>query len=114
MDASVLQIGLRTFVALHVRLDGVQRGEWPIAFGAGERFEVAVLVAGQLDVRLEGFRAEGTLECSHIGVGEQMMVVDGWGFVAYGYKMYYKKYILAQDAKVGFIFRNNIFCIANY
>lgn len=82
MDARMLHVVLRPFVALHVRLDGVQGGERPVAFGAGERFDVAVFVAGQLDVRFERLRAVRTLEGTHIGVGEQVMVVDGRSFVA--------------------------------
>lgn len=46
MYARMLEIGLRPFVALHVRLDSEQCGEWSIAFGARKRLSVAVLVAG--------------------------------------------------------------------
>lgn len=82
--ARVFECVIGPFVAFHVRFDSVQRGKWTIAFGAGERLGVAVLVAGQLDVRLERFRAERTLERTKLRVGEQVVVVHGVRFVAEG------------------------------
>lgn len=82
MRARMLQIGRGALVALHVRPDGVQCGKGSIAFGARERLGVAVLVAGQLDVRLERLGTERTLEGAHVRMDEQMVVVDGWRFEA--------------------------------
>lgn len=61
-------------VRLHVRPDRVQRRERPIALGARERLDVAVLVSGQLHARLERLRAVRALVRAHVRVRQQVMV----------------------------------------
>lgn len=69
-------------VHLHVQPDRVQRGERPIALAARKRLRVAVLVAGQLNGRLEGLRAERARVRTGVRVRHQVVIVDGAGLVA--------------------------------
>lgn len=63
----------------NVRSRGVERGKRPRALGATEGLCVAVLVTGQLNSRLEGFRAVRARVGALLAVSEKVMVVNRRG-----------------------------------